>query len=55
MRFDAGGQLQRVRVPAALNGTYGRLRSAVQTPSGALFVTTANGSGTDKILRIAPR
>jgi glucose/arabinose dehydrogenase len=33
---------------------YGRLRSVVQGPDGALYVTTSNGSG-DRIIRIAPR
>jgi glucose/arabinose dehydrogenase len=33
---------------------YGRLRSVVQGPDGALYVTTSNGSG-DRIVRIAPR
>jgi glucose/arabinose dehydrogenase len=33
---------------------YGRLRSVVQGPDGALYVTTSNGSG-DRIIRIAPQ
>ena len=33
---------------------YGRLRSVVQGPDGALYVTTSNGSG-DQIIRIAPQ
>lgn len=33
---------------------YGRLRSVVQGPDGALYVTTSNGSG-DRIVRIAPQ
>jgi glucose/arabinose dehydrogenase len=33
---------------------YGRLRSVIQGPDGALYVTTSNGSG-DRIIRIAPR
>jgi glucose/arabinose dehydrogenase len=55
MKFDASNRLVWVRVPSALNGTYGRLRSVVQTKSGALLVTTSNGGGTDKILRVVPR
>lgn len=54
MRFDSGSRLQWVKVPSALNGTYGRLRSIVQTPSGALLATSANGGGTDLIVRITP-
>jgi glucose/arabinose dehydrogenase len=37
-----------------LDQKYGRLRSVVQGPDGALYVTTSNGSG-DRIIRIAPR
>lgn len=36
-----------------LDGTYGRLRAAVQGPDGSLYVTTSNGSG-DQVLRITP-
>ena len=35
-----------------LNGKYGRLRSPVLGPDGALYVTTSNGSG-DRIVRVA--
>jgi glucose/arabinose dehydrogenase len=37
-----------------LDQKYGRLRSVVQGPDGALYVTTSNGSG-DRIIRIAPQ
>ncbi|MEA2662942.1 MAG: aldose sugar dehydrogenase [Chloroflexota bacterium] len=33
---------------------YGRLRSIVQGPDGAIYVTTSNGSG-DRIIRITPQ
>ena len=36
------------------DGKYGRLRSPVLGPDGALYVTTSNGSG-DRIVRIAPQ
>lgn len=55
MRFDADHRLVRTRTPAALNGDFGRLRSVTQTKSGALLVTTANGGGKDKIVRVTPR
>jgi glucose/arabinose dehydrogenase len=38
---------------AALTNQYGRLRTPVQGPDGALYVTTSNGSN-DRILRIQP-
>jgi glucose/arabinose dehydrogenase len=39
--------------PAALDGTHGRLRTAVLGPDGALYLTTSNGTG-DRVLRVAP-
>lgn len=51
-----GGALQdlgSVR-PAALDDRYGRVRTAVLGPDGALYVTTSNGSG-DHVLRVEPR
>ncbi|MGW0176853.1 PQQ-dependent sugar dehydrogenase [Rhodococcus sp. NPDC003322] len=38
---------------SALEGRFGRLRSATPAPDGTLLVTTDNGSG-DRILRVAP-
>jgi aldose sugar dehydrogenase len=35
-------------------GDQGRLRSVAQGPDGNLYVTTDNGGGTDKILRLTP-
>ncbi len=55
MRFDGDNTLRWTKTPAALDGRYGRLRSVVQTPSGALLVTTANGGGSDVVLRVTPR
>ena len=55
MQFDGNGSLVSVRSPAALRGTFGRLRSVVQTADNDLLVTTANGNGTDKIIRVSPR
>lgn len=54
MKFDAKGVFQRFWVPAALNGKYGRLRSVTQAPDGSLLITTSNGDGTDRILRVTP-
>lgn len=38
---------------AALANQFGRLRTPVQGPDGALYVTTSNGSN-DRILRVSP-
>jgi aldose sugar dehydrogenase len=51
MKFDQHNKLQKVLIPAALDGTYGRLRSVTQGPGGALFITTDNES-IDKVLRV---
>ena len=40
-------------VVSELNGTFGRLRTPMMGPDGALFITTSNGSN-DKILRVEP-
>ncbi|UPK76225.1 PQQ-dependent sugar dehydrogenase [Nocardioidaceae bacterium SCSIO 66511] len=55
LRFDRKGRLLGESVPKRLKGTYGRLRAAVVGPDNALYVTTANGGGNDRILRIRPR
>jgi glucose/arabinose dehydrogenase len=34
--------------------TFGRLRTPVLGPDGSLYVTTSNGGGTDRILRVTP-
>ncbi len=46
---------------ALLQGQYGRLRTVVATPDGALWVTTSNRDGRgspsaddDRILRVTP-
>lgn len=55
MRFDRHGKLVWVRTPSAMRGTYGRLRSVVQSANGDLLVTTANGGRTDRVIRVHPR
>ncbi len=37
-----------------INGEYGRLRGVAEGPDGALYVTTSNGGGQDRILRVSP-
>ena len=52
--FTSGGTLSSSWKPPALNVTYGRLRGAVRGPDGALYLTTSNGDGNDKILKVTP-
>ena len=54
MLFKLDGQGRVLDVGSALAGE-GRLRSPVQGPDGNLYVTTDNGGGTDKILKLTPR
>jgi glucose/arabinose dehydrogenase len=42
-----------VRRPAATT-RFGRLRSVTVGPANALYVTTSNGGGNDRVLRITP-
>src|SRR4051794_3106716 len=55
LRLDAGGALlEQFRLPE-LEGRYGRIRTVQQEADGALYVTTDNGDGADKLLRVTPR
>jgi glucose/arabinose dehydrogenase len=54
MKFDDTGHLRWVKVPESLR-TQGRVRAVTTLPNGDLLVTTDNGSGQDKILRVQPR
>jgi len=55
LRLDDAGVLQeQFRLPE-LEGSYGRIRSVVQGNDGALYLTTDNGGGGDRLLRVAPR
>ena len=47
-----GAFVSRVIVPE-LDGAFGRLRTPMLGPDGALYVSTSNGNGADRILRIA--
>ena len=47
-----GHFVSQVIVPE-LDGAFGRLRTPMLGPDGALYVTTSNGGGRDRILRIA--
>ena len=52
--FDAGGVLLSEHVVEELKNAYGRLRTPMVGPNGALYVSTSAGGGSDKILLVAP-
>ncbi|MGH9285385.1 MAG: PQQ-dependent sugar dehydrogenase, partial [Acidimicrobiales bacterium] len=52
--LDAGGTSVLAEA-MFLSGTFGRLRAAVEGPDGDLYVSTSNGGGQDRILRLTPR
>jgi glucose/arabinose dehydrogenase len=55
LRLDAAGALvEQFRLPE-LDGTQGRIRTVQQGVDGALYVTTDNGDGADRLLRVTPR
>ena len=51
--FSRDGALVSHVIVPELDGRYGRLRTPMMGPDGALYVTTSNGGGNDRILRIA--
>ena len=51
--FTSGSAFAGQVVVPELDGDYGRLRTPMLGPDGALYVTTSNGGGADQILRIA--
>lgn len=51
-QYDDNGTL--LEDKALLKDAFGRLRSVVQGPDGALYVTTDNGGGNDKIFTVRP-
>lgn len=51
-RISADGSTA-TQVAVRLDGVYGRLRSVVLGPGGSLYVTTSEGGGSDRILRVA--
>ncbi len=53
-KFTEAGDLVSQAVVPELDRTYGRLRTAVLGPDGALYITTTNGGGKDKILKVVP-
>jgi aldose sugar dehydrogenase len=53
MSIGADSAVSQVRIPAPLDGQFGRLRAVRLAPDGSLFVSTSNGDD-DKVLRIDP-
>ena len=51
LKFNKSGKFVRGWIPLKGN----RLRSAVLGPDGNLYLTTANGGGNDRILKVVPR
>ena len=51
--FTTGGAFVSQVAAPAVDGIYGRLRTPMLGPDGALYVTTSNGRGRDKILRVS--
>ena len=51
--FTPNGTFVSQVVVLELDGTYGRLRTPMMGPDGALYLTTSNGSG-DRILKVVP-
>ena len=52
--FNTDGTLVSHVVAPKLDGAYGRLRTPVLGPDGALYITTSNGGSSDSILRVVP-
>ena len=53
--FAADGTLLSEVIVDSLEDTYGRLRTPMLGPDGALYVSTSNGGSRDKILRVTPQ
>ena len=55
MHIGAGDKITSVTKVPALQDRFGRLRAPVMGPDGALYVTTSNAKGKDRILRVVPQ
>ncbi|WP_217637014.1 PQQ-dependent sugar dehydrogenase [Geodermatophilus telluris] len=53
LRVDEGRLVEQFRVPE-LEDTYGRVRTPVLGSDDALYLTTDNGDGEDRLLRVTP-
>lgn len=54
LTLDKAGKVTRDERMPELSSTYGRIRTVQTGPDGALYVTTDNGGGKDKVLRVSP-
>ena len=54
-QFNRDGQLVRISRPGLLAGDFGRLRAAQVGPGGSLYLSTDNGGGLDRIIRVSPQ
>ena len=54
LEFAADGTFVSQMVVPELDGHWGRLRTPMLGPNGALYVTTSNGGSQDRILKIVP-
>lgn len=54
LRLRPDGSVASTSRLAAAENTYGRIRTTQMGPDGALYFTTANNDGNDRIVRLAP-
>ena len=52
LRLEQQGDGTFTTAGTLFNGTYGRLRAAVQAPDGSLYLSTDRGN--DRIIRVTP-
>ena len=55
LEFSPSGDLLSEISVSKLKTAYGRLRTPMMVPDGALYVSTSEGNGADKILRVTPQ
>lgn len=55
LEFSPDGQLISQLSIAEFDGDFGRLRAVQLGPNRNLFVTTSNGGGNDRVLKVKPQ